>query len=224
VKALEGYAAVVLAAGGSKRFGTNKLLLEINGQAVLGHVLDAVLQSGVEEIIVVTGPYREQIGSFLSGPYGEQIRAGKLRVVYNPDHEHGMAASLRIGAESLTKSPLRGVFVVLADHPRLLPQTLVRLAVEHRAITQKDEFAPVAHPRYNGKKGHPILLDGALIGEAIRLSNSDQIRYLTRRYRAEELIVDIPTRDIIDDLDDHADLKKFQGINRPAKPILPFIS
>jgi len=214
--ALEGYSAVVLAAGGSKRFGANKLLLEINGKAVLGHVLDAVIQSGIEEIIVVTGPYRDQIGSFLSGPYDEEIRTGKLRVVYNPDHEHGMAASFRTGAESLTKSPLHGIFIVLADHPHLLPQTLVKLAAEHRAVSQKGGFTPVVHPRYNGKKGHPVLIDGALIGEALRLSNSDQIRYLTWRHRAEALIVDIPTRDIIDDLDDHTDLKKFQRTDRPS--------
>ena len=55
-------AAVVLAAGQSRRMGeTNKLLVEIDGVSMVARAADAALASGVNPVLVVTGHEHQQV-------------------------------------------------------------------------------------------------------------------------------------------------------------------
>ena len=54
-------AALVLAAGASSRFGSPKALAQFEGRPLLEHVLDAVREAGIDEIVVVLGHAADEI-------------------------------------------------------------------------------------------------------------------------------------------------------------------
>ena len=85
--------AVVLAAGQSRRMGTQKLLLQLGTQTVIGHVVDAIRSSPVDRIIVVVGRDEEAIRRAL----GDR----EVMFAVNPDPEGDMLSSVRCGLQAL---------------------------------------------------------------------------------------------------------------------------
>ena len=53
--------AIVLAAGSSKRMGKLKQLLPLGGKPVIMHSLDAIIESGITDIVVVLNPAEKEI-------------------------------------------------------------------------------------------------------------------------------------------------------------------
>jgi nicotine blue oxidoreductase len=124
-------AAVVLAAGASTRFGTDPP----KQVALLPHVLAAVGQSSVEEIVVVSGAHELPVES-----------------VPCPEWERGPGASLRCGLAVLPPDAEAAV-VVLADGPDLDPRAVDRVVDDWRALGG-DAVAAT----YGGVRLHPVLL------------------------------------------------------------------
>lgn len=109
-------AAVVLAAGSSRRYGPqNKLLQDWNGQPMVRHVVDTVQESRVaEEIVVVTGWDGDAVEVALEG----------FQCVRNPIWDTGMGLSLAVGVAACQAD---GYLVVLGDMPYVSAETLRRL-------------------------------------------------------------------------------------------------
>ncbi len=84
---------VLLAAGGSTRFGRPKQLLPFGGRTLVEHALDILLQSPVDEVIVVLGAHAEEIAPLVQKP--------RVRVVLNPRWEQGQSTSLRAALDAL---------------------------------------------------------------------------------------------------------------------------
>src|SRR5512140_249932 len=99
--------AILLAAGSSTRFGSEKLLAPWRGRPLHEHALDALLASpAVAETIVVVQP-----------GFAVPRARPRCRFVVNPDHAEGMGASLRTGVRAAAGDA--GAFLVaLADMPR----------------------------------------------------------------------------------------------------------
>ena len=53
--------AIILAAGESKRMKSPKMLLPVEGKTLIGKVIENVLESEIDKVVVVTGAYREEI-------------------------------------------------------------------------------------------------------------------------------------------------------------------
>ena len=68
-------AAIVLAAGLSRRMGRPKLLLELRGKPVIRHVVEGVIEAGIRRVLVVTGPENEALARALAGPVTKIGRA-----------------------------------------------------------------------------------------------------------------------------------------------------
>ena len=60
-------AAIVLAAGLSRRMGQSKVLMKVGGRALIRYVVESVLAGGVDSVWVVTGPDVEPIEAALAG-------------------------------------------------------------------------------------------------------------------------------------------------------------
>ncbi|HVL73390.1 MAG TPA: NTP transferase domain-containing protein, partial [Beijerinckiaceae bacterium] len=89
-----GIAAVVLAAGQSRRMGgPNKLLARIDGVPLVRRTADAALMSDTGPVIVVTGHQAEAVRAALAGL--------DLRFVHNPDYPEGLSTSLRAGIRAV---------------------------------------------------------------------------------------------------------------------------
>ncbi|MCP4978883.1 MAG: nucleotidyltransferase family protein [Gammaproteobacteria bacterium] len=138
-------AAIVLAAGQSRRMGEqNKLLTVIGDKPMIGHVVRATLDSDVHQVIVVTGHEAELV----------QKALGKCRaeIVFNPDYVSGMASSLRIGIKAVAEDT-DGALILLGDMPLVTGKQINQLIAEFDPVAEHDIVAPCR----NGRRGNPVL-------------------------------------------------------------------
>jgi molybdenum cofactor cytidylyltransferase len=82
-------AIIILAAGSSSRFGNIKQLLHFNNKTLLQHVIDEAIESGAENIVVVTGANADEVS--------KDIKDEKVTVVFNEQWEEGMASGIVAG-------------------------------------------------------------------------------------------------------------------------------
>jgi CTP:molybdopterin cytidylyltransferase MocA len=132
-------AASRIAAGGGSRFedDTHKLLVMFRGRPLYRHALDAVIEAGLDETIVVTG----------SAPLD---LAPGLTVVANSRWDEGQATSVRTGLDAAERAGHDAVVIGLADQP-LIPAEAWRLVA---ACNER----PVAVATYDGRRANPVRL------------------------------------------------------------------
>ncbi len=140
---MKDFCAVILAAGSSRRLGTNKLTLKIDGEPVVRKATMPFLLAGVGKVIVVTGEESEGIRAALTGL--------SVDFVVNRDHMHGMSTSARTALPLI--GDVEGAFFHLGDKPFLEPPIL------HTMVEIYREKKGIICPVYDGKKGHPVLMD-----------------------------------------------------------------
>ena len=149
-------AAVILAAGESRRMGQPKLLLPWRDGCVLDAVLAAVSAAPFDDAVLVSGAYRERV---------EEVAAYHgIRCVFNPDYASGQSTSLIAGLNALPDDTAAAF--ILADQPGLNDALLRRLIEAYR-----QSGAPILQPRtLQGRAGHPVLFAPALFAELRALS------------------------------------------------------
>ena len=138
-------AALILAAGQSRRMGgTNKLLELIDGVPLIRRMVEAALASDADPAVVVTGHQADEISQALEGL--------SVTAVHNPDYADGLSASLRCGLAALPEN-VAGAVVCLGDMPAISA---------HHINALIEGFAPQAGraigvPVHKGKRGNPVL-------------------------------------------------------------------
>jgi bifunctional UDP-N-acetylglucosamine pyrophosphorylase/glucosamine-1-phosphate N-acetyltransferase len=122
---------IVLAAGGGTRMksGTAKVLHEIGGRSMVGHVLTAVQALAPARIVAVVGHQREQVG-----PHIQALVPGATLAVQEEQHGTGHAVRIAMDALSAAAGTTTGTVIVAAgDTPLLRGDTLRDFAQEHEA-------------------------------------------------------------------------------------------
>lgn len=138
-------AAILLAAGGSRRFGRgDKVLATLKGRALLFHALDRAKASGVGRVIVVVPSRGGRVGRAI-------VPGGGIVPVVARRHRDGLAASLQAGLAALRPIE-REVLVFLADMPFATAPKGLRLGAGQAAV----------RPVWRGKPGHPLLVRTAV--------------------------------------------------------------
>jgi molybdenum cofactor cytidylyltransferase len=190
-------AAVVLAAGQSRRMGQPKMLLPWGQTTVLGQVLQVVKESGVEEIVVVTGAESEKVA--------EVARALGGRAVFNPNFSQGeMLSSLQAGLEVLSEDErVEAALVCLGDQPQVGARS-VRMVTDRFRVTGSG----LVVPSYQMRRGHPWLLGRRYWEEILTMQPPESPRDFLRRHDDEIEYVVVPTPDILADLDTPEDYLK----------------
>ena len=148
-------AALVLAAGGAHRFGSDKLAADLDGRAVLEHVLEAVRRVPLEPCVVVvasTGAAAAIVERFAAAaaPGGAGMQA-----LVNAGSARGLATSVRTGLEELSRQvhhEVQEVVVLLGDQPGIDVKVIAALVAASRA-----DGVPV-RARYADGPGHPVVL------------------------------------------------------------------
>ncbi len=185
----ERIAAVILAAGGSARFGTPKQLLTHYGETLVQRAARIAIEAGLDPVIVVLGAYASSIEMFLSG-------FDRLTIVTNADWQTGQASSLRAGINQALEMDSDAALILLADQP-LVDETSIKAIVD--AFNR--ENAAVAST-YSGVLGAPALfpkryfaslreLDGDHGAGAWLRANRDKVTTV----RMDEAALDIDTPD-----------------------------
>jgi len=192
---IEKVAAIVLAAGGSRRMsGANKLLETIDGKPILKWTIRAILEAGIRTVIVVTGHDREAV---------EQVAGDGPLCVHNPEWERGLASSLRRGIEALGPDA-PAVLVALGDMPRIRPETVRALVGRFAA----DPGVAACVPVHEGALGNPVLW-GRTYFESLRQCEGDRgARSLIERAGPEVARVVVDDPGILHDVDTPEDLAR----------------
>jgi molybdenum cofactor cytidylyltransferase len=146
---------IVLAAGASKRMGQPKQLLSFDGKPLLQHVIDAAVQSRLDEVIVVLGANADEIRRALV-----LAEKGKVRVVVNSGYAKGLAESVRCGLAAAA-SRASAVAILLGDQPRMSAQLIDRVLSAHVA-GGKLATRPVFGAGDARTPGHPVVFARSL--------------------------------------------------------------
>ncbi|MFC1782465.1 NTP transferase domain-containing protein [Planctomycetota bacterium] len=179
--------AVILAAGESRRMGAQKLLLPFGGVTVIEHIVDQLLNSAVNKVIVVTGYEGDRIA--------DQISKQAVSVVLNPDYQKGMLSSVRCGLGALP-AECEKVLVALGDQPALTTK-LVNEMISSLVATDKGIIVPV----YNGKRGHPILFSVRYCQEIMTHYDEVGLRGLMQAHPEDVFELEVSTSTVLLDMD-----------------------
>jgi molybdenum cofactor cytidylyltransferase len=187
--------AVVTAAGSAERFGGKKLLTLIDGEPLLDHTIDALLEGGVAEVIVVVGgDARAELERDVNAMLDPRVRA-----VENPDPSRGMFSSIQ---EGVAQAQGDAILVMPGDMPFVSPDT-VRAVIE--AYTRKPA---IVSPRYRGKRGHPVALPSSLRDEIRAADSRGTLHDVIHAHTDIRVDVDVDDRGIVRDIDRPEDLAK----------------
>ena len=191
--------ALILAAGLSRRMGkANKLLANVDGDAMVTRVADAVTASKASPVIVVTGHEAERVEAALAGR--------KLTFVRNPDYAEGLASSVRHGIDALP-ADVDGVLVCLGDMPRIKAMHLDKLIAAFSPI----EGRAICVPTYKGKRGNPVLLPRRFFADMRRLKGDTGARQMIGQYHDLVAEVEMDDDGILIDVDSPDKLVKLRA-------------
>ncbi len=178
-------AGIILAAGESKRMGRAKAFLPFRSGTFLS-TLTAAFQPFCDPVIAVFGFDGEAAAA--RAPQG-------IVPVINPDYRLGMLTSLQAGLRALDPESIDRVFFTLVDHPAVSSITLETLCHSE---------APIAIPRFGGKRGHPVLIGREIAREYLSESREALVRDVIDRDPNRIMYIDVDDPGINDDVDDPA--------------------
>lgn len=186
--------AMVLAAGESKRMGKPKLLLPFGEKTIIETVIDNLIQSKVEKIIVVLGSDWDKIK--------EKIKSLPLQIIVNPHFTRGMLSSVQLGFRTLPQNT-QAVLVVLGDQPAI-SSAIINEIIDAFKRTRKGIVLPV----YKNNRGHPVLIDMKYRNEVENLSPDIDLRGLVYNHPEDILEVEVGTPSVLRDIDDIEDYRR----------------
>lgn len=189
--------AVVLAAGRSSRMGRAKQLEIVHGTPMVVRALQTALASRVDQVILVTGAYAEEVAAII-----EELRhdAGtRLHLVHNADWATGQASSVRAAVQALPPTCHAALFLP-TDQP------FVPVALVDALIAAWRTGALLAAPMVDDQpRGAPALFDRALWPELLALTGDTGARPLLQRHRST--LITVPAEfEWLRDIDTPADL------------------
>ena len=189
--------AIVLAAGESRRMGQPKMLLPWGESTVLGQVISVLRSAGVEDIVTVTGGFREQVEAIAT-------RKGSL-VVFNPEYAgNEMLSSIQCGLRSL-KAEAEATLICLGDQPQVQERSVRRVTE-----TFEKSRSRLVVPSYQMRRGHPWLVARSLWGEILAMMSPQSPRDLLNAHSNEIEYVNVDNPSILQDLDTPEDYLKFK--------------
>ncbi len=196
-------AAVVPAAGRSRRMGREKVLLPFRGSTSLEVILRTLAVAGVRDVAVVLRADLPEAA--------DRARRCGARVVVNPDPDAEMIESIRLGLAALAPSAA-AVFVWPADHPAVSGATI-------EALSAVADAATVWIPTWEGRRGHPALLGWSLAADVFALGPGEGLRELWRSRAAGVRELPVPDPGVVTNIDTPAQyaaaVRDFPGPDTP---------
>lgn len=177
-------AAVVLAAGASRRMGRNKLLLPVEGEPMVYRSVRRVRDAGCSPVVVVTGHQSTEVRAALA----------PLSVTFaeSPDPTGPTSATLHAGLRALG-SDVDAVLVMLADMVRVTTPMMAELLA---ALGESD--APLAVSRYGDVLAPPLAFRRALWRELLAWTGEGCGKAVVRAHEAEARMLDWPVEALQD--------------------------
>jgi molybdenum cofactor cytidylyltransferase len=173
-----GAAAVVLAAGASRRLGRPKQTVVIDGEMLLERAVRVAMEAELSPVIVVVRP---------EGDFGHSLQQRGCLIVVNEDAAEGMASSIRRGVVVATMLRVTGVVLMACDQPGVRAEHLRALVAEPGRVTGS---------RYAGRTGVPAYFPVASFEALLGLTGDAGAREMLREaafVEDEALVLDVDT-------------------------------
>ena len=177
---------IYMAAGNSRRFGSNKLLYELDGKPMYRHLLDHLVEikdrynklksdSPVIDITVVTR-YREVLDYCACIP--------DCHAVLSPDSEKGISYTIKAGIMAVQEQKKTGMqdyyMFAVADQPYLKSQSVIKLI--DRVLENKGDKQLAFSLRCGDAVGNPCVFHSSLISQLLSLEGDKGGRSVAKKY------------------------------------------
>ena len=181
--------AVVLSAGESSRMGRPKALLPIDGETFIERIVSVLNRAQLGKIIVVTGHNAEEMR--------RQMDHLPVEILVNPQYKLGQLSSLHVAIRQvLADQDCDAILVHLVDHP-YIDATVVNRMIESFYASGK----LIVVPRYQGKRGHPVLLSSKLFSELLNAPIEHGAKAVVNAHGADTLEIDAADEGVTIDID-----------------------
>ena len=148
--------AILLAAGQSKRMiNENKLVKKYKNIPLIKYAVDNVLNSSIDELIIVLGYQKKIIEKLIS-------KNEKIKIVFNENFENGMASSIKTGLNHFSDKT-ESFFICLGDMP------MINKDIYNQLIKSKKDKEIIV-PTYKGQQGNPVLFDKSMKEKIMSIS------------------------------------------------------
>lgn len=184
---------IILAAGESKRMGSPKQLLDIEGKSLIRRTAEVALATDCYPVVLVIGANKAQIAP--------KIIDLPLTVIDNPKWHEGMASSVKMGLVGLymTYKDVEAVIMLVCDQPYLSVSLLERMVETYR--TKK---APIVACKYGEQVGVPALFDRKLFEELLNLTGDKGAKPVLMNHLDETYLITFEAGSIdLDTLEDY---------------------
>jgi molybdenum cofactor cytidylyltransferase len=168
--------AIILAAGTSSRLGFNKLTVTIDGESVIRRSVKAFIVEGIHKVIVVIGHNHQKIEQELEGL--------AVNLINNPHYKEGMSTSVKAAMPFLEGADV--LLFHLGDKPFITSHSITGILNKYMVSKPR-----IIAPLYDGKTGHPVLIDAALLREEIGMLCGDSgLREVIEKYRRDVVFIE----------------------------------
>ena len=182
---------ILLAAGASKRFGSDKLMHPLAGQTPVAVAALDHLRSVIPHVIAVVRPGVPALENRLS-------EAGATVIMcLNADEGMGASLATAVGATG----DVDGWIIALADMPYIRPETIVKIVASLTA------GAAIVAPVYRGERGHPVGLSARFRAQLESLSGDEGARSVLKQNAGLIKLVEVDDPGVCHDIDTPDDLR-----------------
>ena len=183
--------AIILAAGSSIRMGSQKLLLPYHDSSMIETVIDNVLGSRIDKVMVVLGSDSDDIT--------RTIGQKPVEICINPQPEKGMLSSVLCGFKAIPEEATAAL-VYLGDQPNIPPVITNKILEAYN-----EDLHGIVIPVYNHRRGHPLLVDLKYRRDIYKLDLEQGLRSLMHLFPEDVLEVEVDEPGILVDIDTRED-------------------
>ncbi len=179
--------AVILAAGKSTRMKQQKLLMAYQNSTIIKTIVEKSINSNVNQTLVVLGSHKNEVIKAVSNE--------KVCFIENEKFEAGMLSSVQAGIAAIDQKSA-GILILLGDQPMVSKSIINRLI----ACFQKTDKGLLI-PTYNGKRGHPVLINATYKAQINLLNPAIGLRELFLNNSHDIIEIEVQSASILIDID-----------------------
>jgi len=188
-------AAVILAAGESRRMGAPKALVPYRGTTFVEHLLEITRHTRVGVTRIVVGAHAAEIR--------EKLFAHAMDIIVNSDWARGQLSSIQAAIRSLPEGATEGMILCPVDHPIISAELVAKLIAEFDLSGKA-----IVLPTYRGRRGHPAIFRANLYPELLAASPEVGARQVVWAHADEISEVSTEEEGVMLNINDSATLER----------------
>ena len=181
--------AILLAAGESRRIpNENKLIKKFQGKPLINHILNSLIKSKVNKIIIVLGYEYFKIKNVL-------LKSKKINLVINKYYKKGISSSIKYDLKKINKNN-KGFIIVQSDMPFIRTSHINKI---YSSVLTKNNLVHIL--RYKDIVGNPVGFNISVAKKFKKIKGDTGAKYMVKRLSKNTNFIKISTNKIFKDFD-----------------------